>query len=265
MRVISLCPSITRLIFDLDMGHSLVGITKYCIHPPKEVEKIEKVGGTKDPNIQRIRELNPDVVLMNREENRREDWETLNEAGLRCEVSFPLTMDETVEFILETGRILGREEKAERIAEGVQKARGAIRSSPGSAKPTWAYLIWRKPWMTVNGNTYIHHLLSEAGGANVFEDHENDYPQIEAAELARANPDRIFLSSEPFPFKEKHREELAMATGLEKSRFVLVNGELLSWHGAYTEMGLYYAKGLFSGGDGNEVPDFECTGGKDPS
>ncbi len=248
MRLISLCPSITQLVFDLGMGHALVGITQYCIHPSPQVDKIEKVGGTKNPDLHRIKELAPDLALLNKEENRREDWEAIEASGIKTHVSFPITMDQTVDFVLELGAVLGQKEKACAIAQRIETARKTV--SPGKSvnPPTWAYLIWRKPWMTINQNTYIHHVLSEAGGCNVFGSMEADYPAITAKELGMANPDLVFLSSEPFPFKEKHIQELSQSTGLAMDKFKLVDGELLSWHGCYTERGLLYAANLFGQG-----------------
>ena len=245
MRLISLCPSITQLVFDFGLGEHLVGVTRFCIHPAEGVANIEKVGGTKDPDIQRIAASNPDLVLMNREENRREDWETLQNKGLNCHVSEPETVDETIETVLDLGRVLGVESKAKSMAEAIKVARERVHESCKSLKnKTWAYLIWRKPWMTVNGTTYINHLISETGATNVFADHNTRYPAVSAQQLAEANPDLVFLSSEPFPFKQKHAVELAELTSLPIERFRLVDGELLSWHGCFTRDGLLYAAEL---------------------
>jgi ABC-type Fe3+-hydroxamate transport system substrate-binding protein len=235
------------LVFDLGEGASLVGITKFCVHPPEEVAAVEKVGGTKDPNLVRITDIAPDLILMNREENRREDWEHLQDMGLRCHVSHPDTVISTAGFVRELGELLGRKEQARIIAEDIEDALAKARQNSARRKPvSWAYLIWRKPWMTVNGTTYIHHLLTEAGGANVFADVDKPYPAISAEDLAREDPDLVMLSSEPFPFKEKHIAELARATGLGPERFRIVDGELLSWHGAFTARGLRYADELFA-------------------
>lgn len=245
MRVVSLCPSITNLIFDLGAAESLVGITKWCIHPVEGVAAIEKVGGTKDPKIERIIELEPDWVFLNQEENRKEDFEALEQAGIRCHVTFPLNAREAAEAVLSIGEALDCLEKAEVLAEQIHHSCEAV-ISKREAGPflRWAYLIWRKPWMAVGSGNYVDGLISEAGGQNIFADHDDAYPAVTGQQLAEAKPDLVFLSSEPFPFKEKHITELAAESGLPPQIFVLCDGELLSWHGSHTAKGLLYARQL---------------------
>lgn len=246
MRLVSLCPSTTRLIFDLGRGGDLVGITKFCIHPAEAVAGIEKVGGTKDPKIERILALKPDLVLLNREENRREDWEALDQAGISCHLSFPRTVADCRALVADLGGLLHAEAKATQILSAIDdSAERAQKAASQNPNVPFAYLIWRKPWMTVNSKTYISKLLSDAGGLNVFADAEQDYPAITAQQIAAAKPRMILLSSEPFPFKQKHIDELAAATGLPKAQIHLVDGELLSWHGSHTADGLDYAVRLF--------------------
>jgi len=247
MRLVSLCPSITKLIFDLGRGEDLAGVTKYCVHPAEGVAGIEKLGGTKDPDVARIIALAPDLVLLNREENRREDWAALSEAGVPCCITLPVTLDETESAVAEIGAAVAREAEAAALVARIRAARRRARAARDGRGPArWAYLIWRKPWMTVNRATYIHHLLAEAGGANVFADLDPEYPAIEADALAAADPDAVLLSSEPFPFKDKHIRELSGLTGLPTERFRIVDGELLSWHGAFTAEGLDYAADLLA-------------------
>lgn len=243
VRIVSLCPSVTELICDLGLAADLVGISRYCVHPAAVVEKIEKVGGTKDPRIARIVELAPDVVLLNEEENRREDAEALEEAGLRLHVTLPRTPAETAAMVREVGALLERGEAAERIARDIEKRSERVRrAARGRPAVRWAYLIWRKPWMTVNSDTFVDALLAQAGGRNVFGDRTERYPEVTAEEIAAADPAAVLLASEPFPFEEKHVDELAEATGLGRGRFRLVDGELLSWHGSRTPRGIDYAE-----------------------
>ncbi len=247
MRLVSLCPSVTKLIFDLGRGSDLVGVTKYCVHPADACARIAKIGGTKDPDIEKILALDPDLAFLNQEENRRQDWETLERAGVACSVTYPVTLDETESAVLAIGEALDRAQAARSIAAGIRRSRErAQRSREALDHLSWAYLIWRKPWMAVNGDTYIHCLLSAAGGPNVFADMEPRYPEITAAQLGQANPSGVLLSSEPFPFKQKHLRELSRLSGLPAERFRVVDGELLSWHGAFTERGLDYAVKLFA-------------------
>lgn len=246
MRVISLCPSLTELVFDLGLGDSLVGRTKFCVHPAGHVDSVEKVGGTKNPRVARIIELAPDVVLMNEEENRREDADALRGAGVDVHASMPHDALETAGMVRAIAARLGavargasiaadierRAAEAENHARHIRAARGAVR---------FAYLIWRRPWMAVSSDTFVSNMLTLAGGTNVFADAESRYPEISAAALRDAAPDVVLLSSEPFPFAAQHVDELVAETGLARERFRFVDGELLSWHGSRTPRGIEYA------------------------
>ncbi len=241
MRSVSLCPSITKLIFDLGAGDGLVAVTRFCVHPREALAHIPRVGGTKNPDIKAIAALKPDLVFLNREENRAEDWDALQNAGIACHVSYPITLAETEQTVREIGAALGRDRQAESLIDEIGRARARLKARAARfAGLSWAYLIWRKPWMAASDNTYIHHLIAEAGGRNIFSGREQLYPEITAAELAQAKPDAVLLSSEPFPFKQKHIRELSDLCGLPPQGFYLVDGELLSWHGALTARGLDY-------------------------
>lgn len=244
MRVVSLCPSTTELVFELGAGASLIGVTKFCVHPAQGVLAIAKVGGTKTPDVEAIAALGPDVVLFNEEENRVEDLRELERRGIACRVSFPKTLGDVAGEIRALGRLLGREARAAELEQALGAAREAVSSRRGEPV-RFAYLIWRRPWMTVNRDTYVSSLLETAGGLNVFAAREPRYPAVSAAELRAANPRAVFLSSEPFPFRPSHREALERETGLARERFHFVDGEVMSWHGSRTASGLYYAAGLF--------------------
>jgi ABC-type Fe3+-hydroxamate transport system substrate-binding protein len=242
MRIVSLCPSLTELVFDLGLGDSLVGLTKFCVRPADRVRGIEKVGGTKTPRIERIAELAPDLVLLNEEENRLEDAEALQTAGLVCHVSFPKTAIETAEMVRSIGEAVEQAEEAERIAKAIeQAARRAREESEGLPPIRYAYLIWREPLMSVSGDTFISDLLRLAGGENAFADRPKRYPVVEARDLAAAGLQAVLLSTEPFPFQEKHINELSRQTGLAPEIFHIVDGEMLSWHGSRTPAGIDYA------------------------
>ncbi len=245
MRIVSLCPSLTELVFDLGMGPSLVGVTRFCVHPADGVERVEKVGGTKDPDVERIVAMEPDVVLLNEEENRREDAEALQRAGVPCHVSLPKDAADTAEMVRSIGARLGRPRQAEDIAADIERrARRAVERARTARPVRWAYLIWRKPWMSVNADTFAHALLAQAGGVNVFADRAERYPEVTLEELAAAAPELVLLCTEPFPFTERHVEEVAAATGLPAERIRVADGEYLSWHGSRTPAGIDYAAAL---------------------
>lgn len=232
MRVVSLCPSITETVFRLGRGEVLVGRTKFCVQPHGLVEAVERVGGTKNPKVARIVELEPDVVLMNEEENRREDADALERSGVRVVSTFARDVDGAVESLRHIAAALHADASAA-IAE-IEAARAALHARARHVR--FAYLIWRDPLMAVGPDTYVDALLREGGGVNVVGGER--YPQIELDALHAA--DRILLSSEPFPFAAKHLDELVEQTQLPRERFALVDGERLSWHGARTALGLAY-------------------------
>ena len=248
MRIVSLCPSLTELVFDLDAGDSLVGRTKFCVHPADRVEAIEKLGGTKNPKIERIVELAPDLVLMNEEENRKEDAQALERAGIRVHTSMPRTAPETAAMVRSIGIAIHRSREAEPIAADIERRADRVKRDASRFPPIrYACLIWRDPIMTLNDDTFIAGLLALPGGQNVFGDRDDRYPAISAQELHDADPLLVLLPNEPFPFQEKHADELAAMSRLPRDRFRLVDGELLSWHGSRTPRGIDYAESVLRG------------------
>ncbi len=253
MRVVSLCPSLTELVFALGRGDALVGRTKFCVHPAERVAAVEALGGTKNPRLERVVALRPDLVLMNEEENRREDADALAAAGVPVHVSFPRDAPGTAAMVRSVGAALGASGEAERVAGEIEartarvRAAAAARAALGEPPVRWAYLIWRRPWMAAGGDTFVAALLDQAGGANVFAGEATRYPEVTTDALRAADPDVVFLSSEPFPFAERHAEELAAETGLPRERFRFADGELLSWHGSRTVAGIDYADHLLEG------------------
>lgn len=243
MKLISLCPSLTELVFDLGAGDALIGRTKFCVHPADRVEGVEKVGGTKNPKVDRIIELAPDLVLMNEEENRREDAEALAGAGIRVHSSMPRTAADTAAMVRAIGMALARSREAERIAADIERRADRVRRDAVRYPPVrYACLIWRDPIMTVNDDTFIAGLLALPGGQNVFGARSERYPTITAAELHDADPLLVLLPNEPFPFQPRHADELSILSRLPRERFRLVDGELLSWHGSRTPRGIDYAE-----------------------
>jgi ABC-type Fe3+-hydroxamate transport system substrate-binding protein len=255
MRIVSLCPSLTELVFDLGHGAELVGRTKFCIHPEGRVDAVEKVGGTKNPKLARIIELTPDLVLLNEEENRREDAEALRAAGVPCHVSFPHTALETAEMVRSIATAIDAGAEGERIARDIEtRHKRVVTAAANRDAVTYAYLIWREPWMTVNADTFVGALLGDAGGTNVFTTLGDRYPAITPDQLAAASPDVVLLSTEPFPFKPQHADELARVTGIDRSRFEIVDGEMLSWHGSRTPAGIDYAEQVVERARANRQP-----------
>jgi iron complex transport system substrate-binding protein len=258
MRLVSLCPSLTELVFDLGRGDALVGRTKFCVHPESQVDCVEKLGGTKNPKVDRIIALAPDLILMNEEENRREDAERLVAAGLATHTSMPRTAEDTAAMVRSIGasiasldpdeeRARDTSSRAESVAREIEAAAARVREMAAThSQIRFAYLIWREPWMVVGDDTFVDGLLSLAGGSNVFGGRGDRYPTVSLEEIVAADPDAVLLSTEPFPFQDRHVEELVGLTGLTRERFRIVDGELLSWHGSRTPRGIDYAGALLS-------------------
>lgn len=248
VKIVSLCPSLTELVFDLGAGDALIGRTKFCVHPADRVEAVEKLGGTKNPKIDRLIELAPDLVLMNDEENRREDADALRAAGIRVHSSMPRTPAETAAMVRSIGMALGRSREAEPIAADIERRADRVRREATRHPPIrYACLIWRDPIMTVNDDTFIAGLLALPGGQNVFGDSSDRYPTIAAQQLHEADPLVVLLPNEPFPFQLKHADELSAQARLPRDRFKLADGELLSWHGSRTPRGIDYAESILRG------------------
>jgi ABC-type Fe3+-hydroxamate transport system substrate-binding protein len=255
MRIVSLCPSLTELVFALGRGDDLVGVTDWCVHPAEGVARVEKVGGTKTPDVARIVALAPDLVLLNEEENRREDAERIASAGLACHVSMPRDARQTAEMVRSIAAALERAEAGAVIASDIERrAAEAAARAAGRPRVRFAYLIWRKPYMAVNADTYASAILELAGGENVFGARPDRYPEVSAEEIAAVAPDAVLLCTEPFPFQERHADELAAATGLARHRFEIVDGEYLSWHGSRTPAGIDYALSRIEGARTGDCP-----------
>lgn len=244
-RVVSLVPSVTDTLFTLGLGDRVVGVTRYCVHPSEEVRTRAQIGGTKNPDVEAIAALEPDLVLMNAEENRPIDVERLEERGLRVHVSMPRTVDETIEGIADVGAMFDVPTEANAMIDDILTARD---EAEAKASPRIAYLIWWKPIMTLNADTYIHDVLACAGAINAFAEHETRYPKIDADAIRDAAVDQVLLSSEPYEFGETERRELAESTGLPLDRIRFVDGELASWHGARTARGIRHVAAVLARG-----------------
>ena len=225
-KIISLVPSLTELVFDLGLEEQLAGRTRFCVHPKEKVEKVPIVGGTKNPRLDKIREINPDYIIANKEENRPEDIEELMD-NFEVNVTDIATIEDALITIHELGQVFGKEDRAQKLITDIQSR---LDDRPDASELRTAYMIWKDPWMTVGHDTYIHDVLDHWNLPNVFAE-KTRYPKIDLKELKRHNPDLILLSSEPYPFKEKHLaqvEEVCPA-----ARVLLVEGEWFSWYGSH--------------------------------
>lgn len=225
-RIVSLVPSQTELLFDLGLDDETVGITKFCIHPQEWFRSKTRVGGTKTINIDKIKELQPDLIIANKEENVKEQIEALSTTA-PVWISDIHNLEGTLDMIQTIGKLTDRYEKAELIAKLIQhRFDNLIR--PKKALNT-LYFIWRKPWMSIGADTFIHHIMDRAGLKNVCSNLTR-YPELTNEEIIKLNPQLVLLSSEPYPFKEKHIDELQQL--LPQAKIMLADGEMFSWYGS---------------------------------
>jgi ABC-type Fe3+-hydroxamate transport system substrate-binding protein len=231
VRIISLVPSQTELLYSFGLQDEVVGITKFCVHPQEWFTSKSKVGGTKNIDIEKIKSLNPDLIIANKEENEKEQIEYLME-HYPVWMSDIYTLKDAYDMMVRVGVLVGKQQQALFLKLEIEYAFNSFLNTLNSThKSTVAYFIWKKPYMVAGGNTFINHLLTICGFVNVFESHSNGrYPQIELNELKDAQPQYIFLSSEPFPFKESHIEEFKSAC--PSAKIMIVDGEMFSWYGS---------------------------------
>lgn len=230
-RVVSLVPSVTETLFHLGAGGALVARTRFCIHPGSSVGAVPIIGGTKDPDVAAILALRPDLVLANREENREEDVVALRR-GVPVHVSYPRDLPSLFAYLAELGAMLGCESAAAGLTARISAARDG-HAAPASRLRV-LYLIWRDPWMAAAPDTFVDAMLRACGFDNVVPGGGGRYPCVDVADVAARGVDLVLLSSEPFPFGERHRAEIAGLMGLGLERVQCASGEAFSWFGTRT-------------------------------
>ena len=227
-RIISLVPSLSLLLSDFGLGKRLVGVTKFCVHPSELRQSATVIGGTKTLHMDRIDALEPDLIIANKEENNKDDIE-------RLQMKYPVWVsdignaDQAIDATRMLGEIVAAGEDGRLILQQIIENRKDYLTMSEAKEDSVAYIIWRNPWMAAGAGTFIDAMLKEAGFRNAFEDHSR-YPVFELHTLKELGTDRIFLSSEPFPFKESHKQEFL--EWVPKEKIHLVDGEMFSWYGS---------------------------------
>ncbi len=223
-RIISLVPSQTELLHYLGLEEEVIGITKFCVHPESWFRAKNRIGGTKQYDFNKIEALKPDLIIGNKEEN---DQTQINQLASKYPVwmSDVLTLEDSFDMILKIGDLVDRSEKAQEL---VTDLRNAFAKLEIRRTQKAAYFIWRKPYMIAANDTFINEMMRIAGFENVFANKKR-YPEITLTELSETQPEIILLSSEPYPFQEKHFEEFKKAC--PNATILLIDGELFSWYG----------------------------------
>ena len=238
----SLVPSWTETLFALGLAREVVGVTRFCVEPAEAVAPVTKIGGTKNPDVKKIIELQPDLVIANAEENRREDIEQLRSAGVAVFTTYPRKISAAVESLMKLGGAVGRAAQADSMAREIVRAISEIETNVG----VWSKLrfrvfcpIWKNPWMTFNADTYAHDVLRMLGYNNIYADAGERYPRTTLTEVIELRPDFVLLPNEPYEFSARDLEELKplLPPALSR-RMLLINGRDLHWYGVHMVSGL---------------------------
>lgn len=256
MRIVSLVPSITETLCDLELQENIVGRTKFCVSPKSLYPKVPTIGGTKDVNIEKIVSLKPTHILMNKEENTQACRTTLQEHPQLKNVifyeSFPKNIYDSIDMVEHLGQLFKKQNIVQQWKTQVEQLLTQCLNFKLSKKinsekhfiSTYAYFIWRNPWMVAGQNTYIAEMLKLVGFENVIQTGEHlleRYPSVEPTDPRLFKASHLFFSSEPFPFKQRHINEfISLNKNLLNEKCRLVDGQLLSWYGTRSLAGLKY-------------------------
>lgn len=240
-RIVSLVPSQTELLYDLGLDHEVVGITKFCIHPAQWLQEKKIVGGTKNIHLNVIRELQPDLIIANKEENVEKDI-------LELQKEFPVwisdvnTLPDSITMIREIGILCNRTQQAKILINEIQDNFNALLSSTRLSGKKVIYYIWKNPWLTAGQDTFIHAMLTACGLDNAST--ESRYPEVNPEAIKKLEIDYLFLSSEPYPFKDVDKEYLSKY--IDISKIIFVDGTYFSWYGSRLKNAPSYFKSLIS-------------------
>ena len=234
-RIVSLVPSQTELLVDLGLEDRIVGLTKFCVHPKGLKNQKTIIGGTKNFHFDKIDALQPDLIIGNKEENYQEGIELL--AGkFPAWMSDIYTLEDALRMMEGLGKITGTYEKANELIQKIRQDMDSLNQKKGTA----VYLIWKQPIMVVGPETFIHDMLRRTGFTNLID--QARYPEISIEELKALSPDYLLLSSEPFPFKQKHKDKFK--ANLPNTKTLLVDGQVFSWYGSRLKYFKSYIGGL---------------------
>lgn len=242
-RIVSLVPSITELLCDLGLAPHLVGRTGFCIHPAETVRAIAKVGGTKDVNIDKIRKLAPTHLIVNIDENEKPAVDMLAQFVPNVIVTHPLAPCDNLALYRLLGGIFNADAAAKLLCEDFEREYALLEAMPKARPQTMLYCIWKDPWMTVSGDTYIARMMALAGWRCWSAEDSARYPKFTWSDSLVATIDGVLLSTEPYRFTEAHADALEKQVGKPVQ---LVDGEMMSWYGSRGIRGLRYLRELLS-------------------
>lgn len=248
-QIVSLVPSITETFFTFGAGDRVAAVTNFCVEPPEATQTKANVGGTKTLDIDLIKEIAPDLVVANAEENREEDIRQLVRSGFPVFVTFPRTVMAAINMMRQLAEMTETIDTAAPILQEAEETLGDIKTqSRTRPRPRVFCPIWRRPWMTIGSDTYMHDFITVCGGRNIFADRHDRYPRVELDEVAKRLPEVILLPDEPYHFMPKHKEEFATRAyvpAVRDERIHVVDGKTLCWYGPRIADGLRFVNDLF--------------------
>jgi ABC-type Fe3+-hydroxamate transport system substrate-binding protein len=246
-RIVSLVPSLTETLFDLGAGQRVVARTDYCIHPADPLVTVPSVGGPKSPDLTAILALQPDLILMDRDENRQADAQALMSAGARVFVTFPQTVQATLDLLWDLAALLHLTAQAGPRIQAIARAYDRTRDITASAPVVRVFCpVWRDPWVTFGAETYPNDLLGVCGAQNIF-GHVQRYPQVTLNEAAKHRPHLILLPNEPFDFSPADAADIHAHAGLSETPIRHIDGTLLFWPGTRLAQALTQLYPLLAG------------------
>ncbi len=250
-RIVSLVPSLTEALFELGLGERVVGVTDWCIHPAQGVAPLPKLGGTKNPDVAALLALEPDLVIANHEENRRQDVAKLADTGVSVWVTYPRSVREAAHLLVALAGLGAEPEAVRRVVHptvaAVEEAGAAL-----PERPLRVFCpIWKGPWMSVGADTYAHDLLRLCGGANVFANRaDRRYPRVREEDIVAAAPEVILLPDEPYAFTDRDAQELGRlpVPAASSGRIHVIDGTWVSWYGPRIFRALHALRNLMATG-----------------
>lgn len=250
IRIVSLVPSLTETLCDFGLQNNIVGCTNYCVSPKSLRKTSTSIGGTKDPDLQKIISLSPTHILINEEENTLKIREELKEnskfKNTHIIDSFPKNVEDAISLVIKLGNIFECNQYTQKWAQKAYSLLNECKKEE-NLKITYIYFIWRNPWMVAGNQTYISAMLNLVGFQNkviTTEDLVSRYPIIQESDSSLKNSQILFFSSEPYPFKKRHVEEFLKISNLKHAQYLMVDGQNLSWYGTKTLKGLNYLLSL---------------------
>ena len=243
-RIVSLVPSLTELLFALDLQAQVVGRTAFCIEPEGLIDAIPVVGGTKTSELDKLAALRPSHVLVNIDETPKELAEQIGALGARIVVTHPNSPADNIPLFQLIGGLFGRHAQAARLVGDLQDE---LQQSESWPERKVLYLIWKRPWMTVSGDTYIASMLKIFGMQTLCHDPDRRYPEVEITPELLAETDLVLFPTEPFPFAEKHRDAFSREFKITGSpKLLAIDGKMVSWYGSRVIEGLRYLQDFTS-------------------